>query len=50
MIEKLDKNNVPLEARLNAAPELNASLSCKSEPIICFGSFDKCSIASNFVK
>jgi len=50
IIEKLERNIVPLEARLNAAPELNTSLNCRIDPITFFGSSDKYSIASSLVK
>ena len=50
IIEKVDKKIVPLVARLNAAPELNASLNCRSEPMIFFGSSAQYAIASVLVK
>jgi hypothetical protein len=41
MIAKEDRNMVPLEARLKAAPELKVNLNCKKVPKICFGSADR---------
>jgi hypothetical protein len=41
MIAKEDKNMVPLEAKLKAAPELKVKRSCRKVPRICFGCADR---------